>query len=184
MKLGWVIPDFEQAFDTSSLCLNLCKGTFIQTKSEKNPHIYRVLSCGGSEELLWILSQFSFWASDLCAAWNNLHRVFGRWLLIWRKVLPGHIRLIWGAHSSGRIRKGWELMDQALGCGVRLRFGSCYPHFRKNLLKGEGIKCVYFSLQTCVSLAVCLGNRSHFSEVDWKSLCIFLCCETCKLCSD
>lgn len=118
-------------------------------------------------------------------AWNDLHSAFGRWLILWRKVLLGHIRLFWGAHSSDRMRKEWELMDQALGCGVRLRFGNSSPHFRQNLLKGGGIKCMYFSLQMCVSLAVCLGNRRHFSELDWKSLlCIFLCCETCKLCSD
>lgn len=35
----WVIPDFEQAFGTSSLHHNLCKSTFIQAESEKNTNL-------------------------------------------------------------------------------------------------------------------------------------------------
>lgn len=84
----WVIPDFEQAFGTSSLHHNLCKSTFIQAESEKI-QIYRALSCGGAEEL-----SFHFEPLISVQACNNLHRVFGRWLLISGKVSLGHIRLI------------------------------------------------------------------------------------------
>lgn len=161
MKLEWVIPDFEQAFGTSSLCHNLCKGTFTQTESGKKYLSTECCHVEGLRSFYDFFLSFHFEPLISVQAWNNLHRVFGRWLLLCRKVRPGHIRLICGAHSSGRLRKGWELMDQALGGGVRLRFGSCYSHFRQNLLKGGGIKSVYFSLQMCVSLAVFRGNRSH-----------------------
>lgn len=62
----WVIPDFEQAFGTSSLHHNLCKGTFIQTEVKKNTYLQSAAMWRGWEAFMNSFSIFILGLWSLC----------------------------------------------------------------------------------------------------------------------
>lgn len=185
MKLEWVIPDYEQAFGTSSLRHDLCKGTFIQTKWEKNTYLQSAVMWRGWGAFMNSFSVFILSLWSLCSLGITFTGYLEDGSLSEEKlhlVTSGWFEVLTLQMGSGKD----EMRADGSGFGMRsqTKIWKLLSLFQAKP-PGGGIKCVYLSLQVCVSLAVCLGNRNHFSEVDWKSvLCIFLCCETCKLCSD